>query len=166
MSVLSPLLAMQLLENNQSGRYLLVNAALYTLEGLIRVLSRSAGAVPATPAEGDGYIVDTVADGWATATLGDIALYYGSAWHFVTPVEGMEIPIADEQSRAMWTGSIWHVASYGLALAADPPDPPNNMRCVWQSDGTGSGDDGDILMKITDSTGTTKTATLIDFSAV
>jgi hypothetical protein len=33
------------------------------------------------------------------------------------------------------------------------------------SDGTGTGDDGDILIKVTAS-GTTKTTTLVDYSAI
>jgi len=36
---------------------------------------------------------------------------------------------------------------------------------MWMSDGTGAGDDGDIMMKIT-AGGSTKTATLADFSAL
>ncbi|MFB6088986.1 MAG: DUF2793 domain-containing protein [Candidatus Aenigmatarchaeota archaeon] len=51
------------------------------------------------------------------------------------------------------------------ALSSDPSNPDNNSHVIWQSDGTGSGDDGDIMMKITDSGGTTKTVTLVDFSA-
>lgn len=50
-------------------------------------------------------------------------------------------------------------------LSADPAAPPEGMAVMWQSDGTGSGDDGDILMKIT-AGGSTKTATVVDFSAV
>ena len=53
----------------------------------------------------------------------------------------------------------------GNARSSDPSDPATNSHVIWQSDGTGSGADGDILMKITDSGGTTKTATLVDFSA-
>ena len=49
--------------------------------------------------------------------------------------------------------------------SADPADPPEGMSIIWQSDGTGAGDDGDILMKIT-AGGSTKTATLVDFSGV
>lgn len=51
-------------------------------------------------------------------------------------------------------------------MSADPSDPANGSWVMWQSDGTDSGDDGDVMMKITDSSGTTKTATLVDFSAV
>lgn len=51
-----------------------------------------------------------------------------------------------------------------IELSADPNDPPEGMYTLWQSDGTGSGDDGDMMMKIT-AGGVTKTITLVDFSA-
>ncbi len=50
-------------------------------------------------------------------------------------------------------------------LAADPADPPEGSSIMWQSDGTGAGSDGDIMMKIT-AGGVTKTTTLVDFSAI
>ncbi len=49
-------------------------------------------------------------------------------------------------------------------LSADPSDPDEGSAALWMSDGTGSGDDGDILMKIT-AGGSTKTVTIVDFSA-
>ena len=50
------------------------------------------------------------------------------------------------------------------ALAADPSDPPSGESVMWMSDGTGAGDAGDIMMKINVG-GTTKTITLVDYSA-
>ena len=49
--------------------------------------------------------------------------------------------------------------------SADPDDPPEGMSILWQSDGTGSGDDGDIMIKIT-AGGSTKTGTVVDFSGL
>lgn len=49
--------------------------------------------------------------------------------------------------------------------SADPDDPAAGYASMWISDGTDSGDDGDLMIKITNSAGTTKTITLIDFSA-
>lgn len=49
--------------------------------------------------------------------------------------------------------------------SADPADPAEGSYVIWMSDGTGTGDDGDILVKIT-AGGSTKTATLVDFSTV
>jgi len=48
-------------------------------------------------------------------------------------------------------------------LSADPSDPAEGCSVMWQSDGTGAGGDGDIMMKIT-AGGVTKTITLADFS--
>ena len=58
-----------------------------------------------------------------------------------------------------------HGHVYLVEQGADPADPVEGQSCIWQSDGTGAGDDGDILVKIT-AGGSTKTATLVDFSAV
>jgi hypothetical protein len=46
----------------------------------------------------------------------------------------------------------------------DPPDPLEGNAVLWMSDGTGSGDDGDLLVKI-NVAGSIKTATLVDYSA-
>jgi len=49
--------------------------------------------------------------------------------------------------------------------STDPADPAEGQAVLWQSDGTGTGDDGDWMVKIT-AGGTTKTTTLIDFSGL
>lgn len=41
------------------------------------------------------------------------------------------------------------------AKSVDEDDPPANSSVIWQSDGTDSGNDGDILIKATDSVGIT-----------
>ena len=48
--------------------------------------------------------------------------------------------------------------------SSDPSDPAEGSSVLWMSNGNGTGDDGDILMKIT-AGGVTKTVTLVDFSA-
>jgi hypothetical protein len=53
----------------------------------------------------------------------------------------------------------------GSELSSDPSDPAEGKWVMWQSDGTGTGDDGDILIKIT-AGGSTKTTTLVDFSSL
>lgn len=49
-------------------------------------------------------------------------------------------------------------------LSSDPADPPEGEAIFWMSDGTGTGDDGDIILKIK-AGGVTKTITWIDYSA-
>ena len=46
----------------------------------------------------------------------------------------------------------------------DPDNPAEGSSVIWMSNGHGSGDDGDIMIKIT-AAGVTKTVTLVDFSA-
>ncbi len=58
--------------------------------------------------------------------------------------------------------------THGLAVqerSSDPADPDEGEMVLWQSDGTAFGEDGDVVLKIT-AGGTTKTHTLIDFSAI
>lgn len=50
-------------------------------------------------------------------------------------------------------------------LSTDPSDPDEGSFVTWMSDGTGTGDDGDIIMKIT-AGGVTKTVTIVDFSTL
>lgn len=48
------------------------------------------------------------------------------------------------------------------ALSADPADPADGSAVLWISDGTGTGDNGDLYVKIT--AGTTKTIQIVDWS--
>lgn len=48
-------------------------------------------------------------------------------------------------------------------LSADPANPAEGKTVVWQSDGTGTGDDGDIYLKTT-AGASTKTIRLTDFA--
>lgn len=54
---------------------------------------------------------------------------------------------------------------FGLERSTDPADPPEGTFVIWMGDGTGTGGDGDILIKVT-AGGVTKTFIMIDFSAV
>ena len=66
----------------------------------------------------------------------------------------------------MTDGVIYQYANlYTQEKSSDPDDPAEGYHVIWQSDGTGTGDDGDIMIKIT-AGGSTKTTTLVDFSAV
>lgn len=50
------------------------------------------------------------------------------------------------------------------AQTAEPADPVNNSAVMWMTDGTGAGDAGDVMVKVT-SGSVTKTITLVDYSA-
>lgn len=51
----------------------------------------------------------------------------------------------------------------GLERSSDPPEPAEGTFVIWMSDGTGKGDDGDIMIA-SKAGGTTKYGTLFDHS--
>jgi hypothetical protein len=59
-------------------------------------------------------------------------------------------------------GTLMNFEGVSLVAVDDtPPDPPNSEAIIWMDSTT-----GDLKVKLTDSGGTTKTATLADFSAL
>jgi len=64
-------------------------------------------APPGSPSAGDRYIVGSGATGdWASHDL-DIAEYDGSAWSFVTDIEGLAVYVKDEDKLYTHNGTIW-----------------------------------------------------------
>lgn len=54
---------------------------------------------------------------------------------------------------------------YFSAVSVDPVDPEDGSAVIWMSDGTDTGDNGDVLIKIT-AGGVTKIASIVDFNEV
>lgn len=60
---------------------------------------------------------------------------------------------------------LYHTIGLGtLERSVDPSDPPEGHMLMWQTDGSDTGDDGDVYAKIT-AGGVTKIIPVIDFSA-
>lgn len=92
----------------QADKFLTHNEALRQIEGqTIRVLSRTNSGPPVSPSNGDTYIVDVASGVWASATVLDIAHYYGAAWNFYTPVQGMRLHVNDENKVVLFDGVDW-----------------------------------------------------------
>lgn len=72
-----------------------------------KVLDRDLTAPPATPADGDTYIPAAGASGAWAGWDDYIVFAYNSKWYEITPVEGVETRIADENVRVMWDGTQW-----------------------------------------------------------
>ena len=62
-----------------------------------------------------------------------------------------------------WAGT-WTERLHLLERSSDPSEPAEGQAVIWMSDGTGKGDDGDILIA-SKAGGTTKWGTLFDHSA-
>lgn len=64
-------------------------------------------APPASPSEGDRYIVASVATGAWAGQEKNIADYSGGAWIFITPNEGYTLTVEDESLLYIYDGSSW-----------------------------------------------------------
>ena len=111
----TPITAITLLDQTNTGQYLAVNAAVRQLELLAagRIITRVAGGVPGSPVETGFYLVDVASGSWVGRTVGrDLAYYYSASWHFVIPLEGMMFYVLDEDVVITYsTGTTWSTTS-------------------------------------------------------
>ncbi len=103
------LLGLSEISTSQASKEATHNAGLRQIEGrTIKVKSRTTSAEPGSPSAGDTYIVPSGATGtnWASQD-GKIAHYYGGAWVFYAPIEGIRLWVDDEDVRVAYDGSAW-----------------------------------------------------------
>jgi hypothetical protein len=82
------------------------------------VISQAVTAQPASPAEGDIYIIAATHTGaqWSTFTPKDLAIFSGGTWYAFTPVEGVVVNLAG--SLYKYASSAWAVIGGGSGSAA------------------------------------------------
>ena len=115
----------------QAQKHVTHNEALRILDGLVQpsVLDRDLTAPPASPADGDRYIVASGATGaWAGWDL-NVALWTDGVWLRLPPRRGWRAWVEDEGLLLVWTGAAWDVvgeprdvsdAVFSLVNDADP----------------------------------------------
>ncbi len=115
----------------QAQKHVTHNEALRLLEGMVQlsVLDRTRTAPPASPPDGNRYLVAAGATGlWAGWDL-NIALWVDGAWLRLVPRPGWLVWVAAEGLFRVWTGSAWEPvgvlqdvsdAVFSLVHAADP----------------------------------------------
>ena len=115
----------------QAQKHVTVNEALRLLDGLVQlaVLDRHLTAPPASPADGDRYIVASGATGaWAGWDL-NVAYWVDGAWMRLVPRPGWQAWVVDEATFLGWDGTAWTAAGlpaffsdaiFELAHDADP----------------------------------------------
>lgn len=107
---------------------------------------------------------------WRTTTAGNVSINYHNGDLDFDYRGSTQVSFANNGNLQFnANGSVGTAAApfgslNGKERSSDLSDPPEGQFNSWMSDGTGSGDDGDIMMKIT-AGGVTKTVTLVDFSA-
>jgi hypothetical protein len=115
---------------SQSQKEVAHNTALRQIEGrLVRVLSKALAAPPTSPVSGDSYIVAASPTAAWSGQAGKIAHYFGGAWKFWQPIEGVRLWVNDEDKVYAWDGSAWIVtggdpaAAIAAHVAASDPHP-------------------------------------------
>jgi len=148
---------------NQAQKHVTHNEALRLLDGIVQlsVLDRDLTEPPATPADGDRYIVGSGAtgawDGWDL----NVAYYVDGAWMKVVQQAGWRAWIADEQKLAIWDGMAWtpvegipesgaeiqNAALFGLGTTADSNNPFSAKinKALWTARTIAEGGDGDLF---------------------
>jgi hypothetical protein len=106
----TPHLALPLLAAAQAQKHVTHNEALSSLDALVHlaVMERGRTAPPATPAEGDRYLVGPDATGAFSGQHSRIALFDLGTWRFLSPRPGWRAYVEAENVILVFDGGQWH----------------------------------------------------------
>ena len=114
----TPNLALPYLAAAQAQKHVTVNEALDHLDGLVQlsVISSTLTTPPASPVEGDRYIVAAGATGAWPGWDGSVAHFSGGAWLRLIPGTGWLAWDQGAGSVLVWTGSAWSGLDVAMGL--------------------------------------------------
>lgn len=113
----TPNLGLPTLAQGQAQKEITHNEALLRLDTLVQssVNSRALATPPASPANGERWIVPSGATGaWAGHT-DKIAFWREGTWGYLSPVVGWRVHVEDERLTIVWTDGAWHDRIVGTA---------------------------------------------------
>lgn len=121
---MSPRIALSYLAPQQAQKHVTVNEALRRLDAVVAlsVKSRTVAAEPASPADGDAYILPAGKTGaaWGPMTALAIAAFQDGAWAQITPGEGWRAFVQDTNEFLFFDGAAWTgAAQWGVNADAD-----------------------------------------------
>ncbi len=96
----------------QAQKHVTHNEAIRALDAIVQlsVLDQDLATPPASPTDGDRYIVAASATGAWAGHETEIAAYQDGAWMFYAPKEGWLAWVADEDKLYGWDGTAWVIA--------------------------------------------------------
>jgi hypothetical protein len=105
----TPNLDLPYLAAGQAQKHVTLNESLRMLDALVQlaVASRAVTSPPASPTEGERYLVPAGASGVFAGHVGQIAAYQDAAWMFYTAQTGWTAWIGDEQRLVAFDGTTW-----------------------------------------------------------
>ncbi|MGI8426331.1 MAG: DUF2793 domain-containing protein [Actinomycetota bacterium] len=106
----TPILALDEIVSSQASKETTHNTALRQIEGrTIRALDKDLTTPPGSPEAGDTYIIPSGATGVWSGKTNQIAHYYGGAWTYWAPIEGVRLWLNDEDTEYAFDGMSWVV---------------------------------------------------------
>lgn len=153
-------LALPLLQAAQAQKHVTHNEALVALDTLVQlaVLDKDLTAPPASPAEGDRYLIAGACPtgawaGWA----GRVVRYQDGVWLSFVPRTGWLAFVTDDLDLYTYTGGGWallrstvatfdNLARLGIGTTADAQNPfaAKLNKALWTALTTGEGGTGDL----------------------
>tara|TARA_R110000772_G_scaffold41597_7_gene96837 strand:- start:107 stop:1123 length:1017 start_codon:yes stop_codon:yes gene_type:complete len=128
----APRLALPYLLPNQAQKHVTLNQSLQTLDIMtgLSVRSRMLSAQPATPVEGDGYILpaDDSGDAWTGFEPDSVAAYLDGTWITLAPPERCRAWVENEHTLIVFTSGAWTAlslesfTSLGINTVAELPN--------------------------------------------
>lgn len=114
----SPLLQMPYLAASQAQKHVTHNEALSLLDGLVHlaVISRVVATPPASPTNGQRYLIPAAPTAEWVGRTGKIALRMEGAWRYLTPIEGWRLWVSDEDLLLSFDGNLWVSGSVPSSL--------------------------------------------------
>ncbi|MFV2092650.1 MAG: DUF2793 domain-containing protein [Hyphomicrobiales bacterium] len=102
----------------QAQKHVTVNDSLRALDAIVQlsVLDRDLTTPPASPADGDRYIVGASATGAWAGKDGQITAWQDGAWGYYEPKTGWRAWVVDEGVGLVHDGNVWSV---GLAISSN-----------------------------------------------
>lgn len=95
----------------QAQKHVTVNESLLRLDALVQLsaVSASVAAQPASPTDGDIYILPAGKTGaqWGAMANGALAYYRDGVWEELAPREGFAARVNDTNEMAVYTGASW-----------------------------------------------------------
>ncbi|MCF6199885.1 MAG: DUF2793 domain-containing protein, partial [Hyphomicrobiaceae bacterium] len=101
----------------QAQKHVTHNEAIRNLDAIVQLsaLDRSLVSAPASPANGDRYIVAPAATGDWLAKDGQIAAFQDNVWSFYPPQVGWLCWVANELKLLAFDGTTWNVISSSIS---------------------------------------------------
>lgn len=155
----TPHLALPLIAAAQAQKHVTHNEAITTLDALVQlaVIDRDLSLPPASPGEGDRYIVAGSGTGAWAGKGGQIALWQDGAWRHFAPSRGFLAYVLDESVLVAWNGTGWgdalaaiaafqNLGLLGLGTSADATNPFSAKlnKALWTAKTGAEGGTGDL----------------------